>query len=70
MDEAEKSAKQIAIIDHGKIVEIGTISDLEKKTNTNSLEDAFIKLTGKNIRAEEASTLDQIRMRRKMFRRG
>jgi ABC-2 type transport system ATP-binding protein len=54
MQEAERVADKIAIIDHGKIVIQGTAKELEKKTNTNSLEDAFLALTGKNIREESA----------------
>ena len=42
---------------------------MKKKTKKNSLEDAFIELTGKDIRDEEASNLDNMRMRRRMFRR-
>jgi len=50
MEEAEKVADKIAIIDHGQIIIKGTAKELEEKTNTNSLEDAFLSLTGKNIR--------------------
>lgn len=52
MQEAERVADKIAIIDHGEIVIQGTAKELEEKTNTNSLEDAFLALTGKNIREE------------------
>jgi ABC-2 type transport system ATP-binding protein len=67
MEEAERVADRISIIDNGKIIVEGTSTELKKKTKTSSLEDAFIKLTGKNIRSEEASTMDALRMRRKMF---
>lgn len=69
MEEAERIASRIAVIDHGNIVTQGTAKELKKKTKTKSLEDAFIKLTGKNIREEEATPLDMMRMRRKIFRR-
>jgi ABC-2 type transport system ATP-binding protein len=52
MQEAERVADRIAIIDHGEIVIQGTAKELEEKTNTNSLEDAFLALTGKKIREE------------------
>ncbi len=63
MDEAEKMANKIAVIDHGKIITHGTADELKRETNTNSLEEAFIKLTGSQIREEEPS--DNIRLRRR-----
>jgi len=65
MEEAEKVAQRIAIIDHGRIIAQGTVNDLKKQTKTNSLEKAFIALTGKTIREEEAKNLDRIRMIRR-----
>ena len=53
--EAEKMADRIAIIDHGNIVAQGTSEELKNQTKTASLEDAFLALTGKAIRDEEAS---------------
>ncbi|MCL4366365.1 ATP-binding cassette domain-containing protein [Patescibacteria group bacterium] len=67
MEEAEKVAQRIAIIDHGKIVAQGTSNQLEKQTKTNSLEEAFLSLTGRKIREEEVSGVDRLRMRRRMF---
>jgi len=69
MEEAEKIAGRIAIIDHGKIVMSGTSDELKVKTNTKSLEEAFLKLTGKDIRKDEANTVDHMRMRHKIWRR-
>jgi len=69
MDEAARVANRIAIIDHGKIIASGTAEDLKAKTNTSSLEDAFLSLTGKVIREEEASGTDQMRSHRRMWRR-
>jgi ABC-2 type transport system ATP-binding protein len=46
MDEAERVAHRIAIIDHGKIVAQGTASELKEQTGADSLESAFLKLTG------------------------
>ena len=67
MEEAERIADRIAIIDHGVIVASGTAEELKKQTQTNSLEEAFLKLTGKNIRAEEANPLDAMRNGRRMW---
>ena len=54
MEEAEKVAQKIAIIDHGKIISQGTLEQLKKQTKTNSLEKAYLALTGKTIREESA----------------
>lgn len=61
MEEAAKMAQRIVIIDHGKIIAQGTNQQLQAKTKTKSLEDAFIALTGKKIRREEATGLDRMR---------
>jgi ABC-2 type transport system ATP-binding protein len=65
MEEAEKMADRVAIIDYGKIVAQGTPTELKEKTKTQSLEEAFINLTGRQIREEEASPVDRMRMRRR-----
>ena len=69
MDEAERVADRVAIIDHGRIITGGSPAELKKTTNTNSLEEAFLSLTGKKIREEEAGSIDQMRMNRKMWSR-
>lgn len=66
MEEADKIANRIAIIDHGNIISIGTSKELKQQTNTDSLEEAFLKLTGSSIREEQSSSKDNMRMRRKM----
>ncbi len=68
MEEAERVAHTIAVIDHGAIVAHGTSGELKIQTRTTSLEDAFLALTGKNIREEEASGKDQMRIHRRMWR--
>jgi ABC-2 type transport system ATP-binding protein len=70
MEEAEKIAKRIAIIDHGRIIATGSPSELKKQTNTNSLEEAFLKLTGNVIRDEEATGADRMRQHRQAWRGG
>lgn len=64
MEEAARIAEVVAIIDHGEIVARGTTKQLQEQTNSNSLEDAFLALTGKSIREEEAGSFDKIRMMR------
>ncbi|MFA6533063.1 MAG: ATP-binding cassette domain-containing protein [Patescibacteria group bacterium] len=68
MEEAEKIAQKIAVIDHGKIITQGTAEELRNSTKTNSLEEAFLSLTGKKIRDEEVNGADHLRMMRQMWR--
>ncbi|MDD5731317.1 MAG: ATP-binding cassette domain-containing protein [Patescibacteria group bacterium] len=68
MDEAERVADEVNVIDHGKIVAAGSPAELKKKTETNSLEEAFLALTGRDIREEAQSTQADMRMHRKMWR--
>jgi len=70
MEEADRVAHRIAVIDHGKIVAIGTSQELRQRTNTESLEDAFLALTGTTIRDETANVgADQLRQMARMWRR-
>ncbi|HKF24513.1 MAG TPA: ATP-binding cassette domain-containing protein [Candidatus Acidoferrum sp.] len=69
MEEADRVAHRIAVIDHGKVVAIGTSEELRQRTNTESLEDAFLALTGTTIRDETASSSDQLRQMAQMWRR-
>lgn len=68
MEEAERVAQRVAIIDHGKIISQGTPAELKAQTKTDSLEDAFLALTGTTIRDEAASGIERLRMRRRIFR--
>lgn len=65
MEEAEKIAERVAIIDHGEIVGQGSAVELKKKTKTSSLEEAFIALTGYEIREEEIKDIDRMRLFRR-----
>jgi ABC-2 type transport system ATP-binding protein len=67
MDEADRVAQRIAVIDHGKIVALGSPQGLKLQTATDSLEDAFLKLTGASIRDEAATSKDQMRQMAKMW---
>lgn len=62
MEEAAQMADYIYIIDHGKIIADGTVTDLLNKTGAKSLEKAYLKLTGQEIREEEASRFDHMRL--------
>jgi ABC-2 type transport system ATP-binding protein len=69
MDEADRMAQRIAIIDHGKIVAEGTSAELKSKTNSSTLEEAFLALTGHEVREEEAGSVDRLRQGAKMWGR-
>ena len=69
MEEAERMANRIAIIDHGAIVAQGTLTELKEKTGADSLEAAFLKLTGYSIREEETGQVERMRQMARMFRR-
>jgi len=69
MEEAEKMAKTIAIIDHGKIIAQGRTESLKKETKTKTLESAYLALTGKNIREENAGTQERMRLKMNRFRK-
>lgn len=62
MEEVERTAEQILIIDHGKIITRGSLEEILKQSGRQSLEDAFIALTGHQIR-EEASNFSRSTLR-------
>jgi ABC-2 type transport system ATP-binding protein len=67
MEEADRVAQRIAIIDHGGIVALGSSAELKQQTGTETLEEAFLKLTGSAIRDESASSADAMRQMAKMW---
>jgi len=67
MDEADRVAQRVAIIDHGKIVAEDSPQGLKQQTGADSLEEAFLALTGSTIRDEAASSADQMRQFAKMW---
>ena len=56
MDEAQKNADRIAIIDDGEIKGTGTASSLMQETGTKSLEETFLELTGRTLREESGGS--------------
>lgn len=69
MDEADRVAHRIAIMDHGSIVAQGTSAELRAQTGTESLEAAFLALTGSTLRDEGADSKQSIRQMAQMFGR-
>jgi len=70
MDEADRVAHRVGVIDHAKLVAVGTPAELKEKTKTESLEEAFLALTGSSIRDESAGSADQMRQFAKMWSGG
>lgn len=68
MEEADRVANTIAVIDHGKILIQGSSAKLKEQTKTASLEEAFLALTGKAIREQENTGTDTMRSMRRMWR--
>ncbi|MCL4397912.1 ATP-binding cassette domain-containing protein [Patescibacteria group bacterium] len=69
MEEADRVAQRIAIIDHGKIINTGTPAQLKKQTQSKTLEEAFLELTGHEIRDEEGTAIERMRMGRRLWHR-
>src|SRR5580658_9975629 len=69
MDEADRVANRIAVIDHGKIVAMGSSAELKAQTEKETLEDAFLVLTGAGIRDEAAGSAEQMRQVARMWGR-
>ena len=63
IEEAEMVAGRIAMIDHGRIVAMGTSDELKSSTSTGTLEEAYLALTGTMIREERVDANEQWRMR-------
>lgn len=70
LDEAEEVADRIAIIDHGEIIAEGTSKELAKQTGTKTLEDAYLQLTGKEVRDETSLSNNGLNVRAAMRNRG
>ncbi|HUC87987.1 MAG TPA: ATP-binding cassette domain-containing protein [Candidatus Binatia bacterium] len=63
LEEAEANADRIGIIDHGKLVALGTPKQLLAQTGTKTLEKAYLELTGKTVRDEAGNPHDEWRNR-------
>jgi len=70
MDEADRVAHRIGIIDHGKLVAQGTPTEIKEQAGAATLEDAFLTLTGSTIRDESAGSADMMRQFAKMWSGG
>ena len=64
MAEAERLCARIGFLAHGKLVAEGTAAELKDKAGVVSIDDAFIKLTGEDLKedeeAAEAAELEEV----------
>ena len=61
LDEAERAANQVAIIDSGRLVALGTPQQLKERTRTDSLEDAYLVITGADLREQTVGIGEPLR---------
>jgi ABC-2 type transport system ATP-binding protein len=52
IEEVEALADRVGIIDHGKLIALGTPAELKQKHGAANLEEVFITMTGRKIREE------------------
>ena len=50
MEEADELCDEVGIVDHGRLIELGSPGDLKTKYQARDMEDVFIRLTGRRIR--------------------
>jgi ABC-2 type transport system ATP-binding protein len=71
MEEAERSCDRLAIIDRGRLVEQGEPAELLERHHTDSLEEVFTSVTGRQIDSdgEGEGRLADVRAQRRVARR-
>jgi len=50
MEEADELCDEVGIIDHGRLIALGSPTDLKDKYHARDIEEVFIQLTGRRIR--------------------
>jgi ABC-2 type transport system ATP-binding protein len=68
MEEAERHCDRLAIMDSGRVVELGTPDELLSRHGARSIEEVFRAVTGKGIASEEGRYRD-VRAQRRVARR-
>jgi ABC-2 type transport system ATP-binding protein len=53
MSEAERLCARIGFLAHGRLVAEGTAEDLRQQSQSATLEDAFIKVTGESLTTDQ-----------------
>ncbi len=68
MEEAEKVSGRIIVIDGGKIAAEGSPEDIKRHTGAKTLEEAFLTLTGKDLRDDAPGAVEDMRKARLIWR--
>lgn len=68
MDEADYLCDKIAIMDYGEIIALGTSIELRNKFECDTLEDVFLRITGRELREGDADARERMRMRMRAWR--
>ncbi len=68
MEEAEKVSGRILVIDGGKIAAEGTPDEIKRRTETRTLEEAFLALTGRDLRDDVPGAVEDMRKARLIWR--
>jgi ABC-2 type transport system ATP-binding protein len=61
LEEAERVAHRLAVINDGRIIAQESPAELKRRTDCDTLEEAFLALTGSSIRLQSDSNLDPLR---------
>jgi ABC-2 type transport system ATP-binding protein len=56
------------VIDHGRMVAIGSPVELKQRTRKNTLEEAFLALTGTAVRPDTGGATDEMRQHDRLWR--
>jgi ABC-2 type transport system ATP-binding protein len=69
MEEAERYAERLAIMDLGRLVEQGAPAEVRERHGHESLEQVFTAVTGRSIDEDEGGRLSDVRAQRRVARR-
>jgi ABC-2 type transport system ATP-binding protein len=69
MEEAERYAERLAIMDLGRLVEQGAPAEVRARHGLESLEEVFTAVTGHSIDQEKEGRLSDVRAQRRVARR-
>jgi ABC-2 type transport system ATP-binding protein len=69
MEEAERYCERLAIMDAGRLVEMGTPSELLERNSCESLEEVFAAVTGHSLEHTHEGRLSDVRAQRRVAHR-